>query len=83
MGDKRNGTEEAYAMRDTPQNRAAEAAFLTTHNIGVVLETAAKTLSDECGAMTDTVAQAVVWQLRAAAKELEACSESLQDVFWF
>lgn len=75
--------QEQYENRNTEQNEAAEAAFLTAHNIGVVLETAAKTLDSEYGAATDTVAQAVIWQLRAAAKELEGTSEALQKAFWF
>lgn len=82
MEDAKTSTREAYALKDTPQNEAAEAAFLTTHNIAVVLETAAKALADEYGKPTDTTAQAVTWQLRAAAKELQACSESLQETFW-
>lgn len=66
----------------TKQKETAEAAFLATHNVGVVLQTAAKTLDDEYGAATDTVAQAVIWQLRAAAKELEGTSQALQEAFW-
>lgn len=63
------------------RTEAAETAHVTANDLAAVLATAAQNLEDEYTGASDTVAQAVAWQLRAAARDLEGASSALSDAF--
>lgn len=63
------------------RTEAAETVHATANDLAAVLATAARNLEDEYTGASDTVAQAVAWQLRAAARDLEGAASTLSDAF--